>query len=117
MIEAAQLVSIFNGIIRWLRAIGEAQEKRTAASNQALSRIYTAANETKAYIADLRSGESDRKRERQLSSLWGDAGIALMQLDRDLARKCLIKGEYWADPESWSERWLRLDNLRRAERR
>lgn len=45
--------------------------------------------------------------EARLSRLWMRAAVKLRKIDPELARRCELKGEYWAAPEDWSEARLR----------
>src|SRR5262245_48836644 len=61
--------------------------------------ILRAVNETKLYVAAPSRGNArDGAREEKLSRRWTDAAAALHGIDDDLARRCMLKGEYWADP-------------------
>jgi len=75
---------------------------------RAVEGILRAVNETKLYIAALSRGKSrDNAREEELSRRWTEAASALHRIDDDLAQRCRLKGEYWADPDQWSESQLK----------
>ncbi len=70
-----------------------------------LRAIYTAALETRAYLADIRAGgQSDREHEQKLSRLWMEASVQLSHIDFDLADKCMIKASCWSDPKLWNDK-------------
>jgi hypothetical protein len=78
--------------------------------------ILRAVNETKLYVAALsRGNERDGAREEELSRRWTDTAAALHGIDDDLAQRCRMKGEYWADPDRWSEQSLRKAKILLAE--
>jgi hypothetical protein len=60
--------------------------------------------ETRRYIADQGRGSSrDFAQEERLSALWMEASDALWRYDPDLARRCMIKGNGWADEAVWDD--------------
>lgn len=104
MIELTELLVIFNNVINWLKTISTNRERRETNYKATLRALYLAANETKAYLATLKRRKNpDKEKERVLSHLWGEAAIELRTIDRDLANRCFLKSEYWADPTEWSD--------------
>lgn len=100
MIEGiiSSLLSLFKEGGAFAKARGE---KRDAA----LDSIYMACTETKIYVTDQERGAPrDHKREHDLARLWKKAAIHVRHFDRDLAEKCYYKGEYWLNPERWSDK-------------
>jgi hypothetical protein len=64
--------------------------------------IATAADETRAYLSQLRGPEStDQVQERRLSDLWRHAAVELVEFDRELAMRCELKADYWSYPGRW----------------
>jgi len=37
-----------------------------------------------------------------LSELWANVALAPRPFDSDLAERCYIKSNYWANPDNWS---------------
>lgn len=82
---------------------------------RALKALYVALNETVLYFRRLdrphlaRSKKErlefqrDIKTEEALSRLWMDASIELRPINHDLAERCFLKGQYWADRDGWSD--------------
>jgi len=102
MVEAAVLLGIVVALEGLLRTVTDERVREDEHFRRALSRILRALNQTKAYIADQVSGApQDRKREEELSMAWTRASGELWGIDDDLARRCELKGEYWANPASW----------------
>lgn len=75
--------------------------------------LYTAAlAETKAYIADLKSGKpKDTQRQFAIARLWNTASVPLREIDKDLAERCFLKGGYWMEPEAWDEARLEAKGI------
>lgn len=86
--------------------LGKFREHRVHSEEQkdlALSAIISAANETKIYIQRVqRSGKTKRETEEKLSRLWVAASIPIRHFDKDLADRCIMKSDYWLNPENYS---------------
>ena len=107
MIDVGNLIQLFNNVIGWLKSARDEQAQEEEHYRHALLSVYLAANETKAYLAMMKRRKyPDRERERNLSRLWSEAAVELRKVDPDLARRCLLTGDYWADPTAWSEQAL-----------
>jgi pimeloyl-ACP methyl ester carboxylesterase len=60
--------------------------------------------ETRRYIADQKHGSRrDLAKENRLSTLWSEASAVLWRYDPDLASRCMIKGNGWADDAVWDD--------------
>jgi hypothetical protein len=101
IVEAATLISIFSQVREWLGMLNARDVRDKADYKAALKSIYVAAFETKAYLASTDSRKSDT--ELKLSRLWSEAAVELRPINFDLADRCLIKADYWADPSKWSQ--------------
>ena len=67
---------------------------------------------TQAYVAELKRGvHSDRATERELAFAWQQASSAFYGLDGPLAERLQLKGEYWTQPESWTDAQVRDANI------
>lgn len=103
MISLSDLKLIFDGTLSMLKAIKENNNHNNAEYEVALLAIYTATTETKNYISSLGKRKKHAKeKERQLSELWIKAGVKLRNIDNDLAQRCIIKADYWANPDEWT---------------
>ena len=103
MIEAAQLLTIFDHVLRWIGIAKEDARRGEAAYQEALQKIFKAANKTQIYLANRMTQGQNREKEECISWLWTEAGLALRTFNPELASRCLIKGQYWTSPESWTE--------------
>jgi len=107
MIEVGQLINLFGHVIGWLKTARDVKASDKEEYKKALLTLYLAANETRIYIATLkRRKRPDRDREARLSRLWSEAAVELREIDPDLAKRCLLKGEYWADPTRWTDQQI-----------
>ena len=103
MISLSDLKLIFDGTLSMLKAIKENNNHNNEEYEVALLAIYTATTETKNYISSLGKRKKHAKeKERQLSELWIKAGVKLRNIDNDLAQRCIIKADYWANPDEWT---------------
>lgn len=50
--------------------------------------------------------ERDRQKEEELSRLWSKVALTARPFNPDLAGRCQIKGDYWANPERWTDEQL-----------
>lgn len=103
MISLSDLKLIFDGTLSMLKVIKENNNHNNAEYEVALLAIYTATTETKNYISSLGKRKKHAKeKERQLSELWIKSGVKLRNIDNDLAQRCIIKADYWANPDEWT---------------
>ena len=57
------------------------------------------------------NGVKDREQEKTISRLWRESAMALRAVDADLADRCLIKMDYWADPDAWSDEDIKRSKI------
>ena len=114
MFELQTIIGIANALHGWFGTLSGQQRERREDEKAALRSLYAALNETRIYIGKLsrpsvlRIGESQNVKrneeiEARISRLWTEASVSLRDLDHDLAERCMLKGDYWANPEVWSE--------------
>lgn len=103
MLEVITLAQLFDKSLEVIGLVKQGKKERNDKIDQALFALYTALNETTAYLDDLKSGKRrNRRREHKLAYLWHDASVPVRYIDRDLARRCFLKGSLWLKPEVWS---------------
>lgn len=112
MVEPAQLLTIFDHIIRWIGAAKENVRRNDSAYQEALTKIFKAANDTQNYLANRATQGQSREKEEDLSWLWTEAGLALRKFDHDLADRCLLKGHYWTSPDNWTDEQVQSANIK-----
>jgi len=104
VVELNQLISLFNAIVRMLKAAAEHHGRRDAAYKRALLAVYAASGETKSYVTGLKQRKHpDREREAKLVRLWNEAAVELRGIDHELADKCLLHADFLAGATQWSD--------------
>jgi hypothetical protein len=110
--EPTTAFTLFDKTIAVLGLIRENKKQRTEKPDQALTALYTALAETKAYMADLKSGKpEDKQRQFAIARLWNTASVPLREIDKDLAERCFLKGSYWMEPEAWNQAQLEAKRI------
>jgi len=77
-----------------------------------------AATDTRQYMAALKRDKKNQsyESESRIAQLWSKAGIDMLPVNSELATRCLIKADYWADTVGWSDaqkddKMIKLDDL------
>ncbi|MBT8435863.1 MAG: hypothetical protein KJP11_00700 [Gammaproteobacteria bacterium] len=93
---------------QWLTNLNRANSARQRRSVEALRAVVIAARHTQAYLRLLNdTANQDHKREAALSEMWTELGFKLTDLGLSkLAKRCDIKGRYWADPGCYEDEFL-----------
>jgi hypothetical protein len=100
------LLPFFDRLLKVLGVIRDDDRLAETRKDEALSAIYAALNETKSYIERRRiDGSRDRSREFRIARLWHDASIPLRHFDPEFAELCYDKGNYWMQPEVWTDEY------------
>jgi len=105
-------LTIFDQVIRWIGIAKEDARRDEAAYQEALTKIFKAANSTQNYLANRVVQGQNREKEEDLSWLWTEAGLALRKFDHELADRCLIKGQYWTSPDNWTDEQVQSANIK-----
>jgi hypothetical protein len=85
------------------------QEKKKEKSYAAIETIYKAANDTSVFIAQC--SRKTEKPNQELSDIWVKAASKVRDLDSDLYNRLLVKSEYWANPEVWTQQDISQYNI------
>lgn len=103
LFTADQLWEMFKHLRRWLGNLQRARQARKEESINALRKVILAARQTSIYTRQLQAGmKQDFNRETELATLWTELSFLLADLGlTKLAKRCDIKGRYWADPEQF----------------
>lgn len=102
-ITVGDILGLKDAVLKLIEIFFQRKDRLDERHRVAQDKLYLALNETRMYLADFRKGKVDREQEKVISRLWREAAIALRVVDQGLADRCLIKMDYWADPERWSE--------------
>jgi len=97
------ILRIKEAVLKLIEIFFQRRDRLDERHKIAQDKLYLALNETRIYLADFRKGKVDREQEKVISRLWRESAVALRVVDRGLADRCLIKMDYWADQERWSE--------------
>ena len=102
------LWQLFRHLRSWLVNLRRAGADRQRQSIVALRAVIVAARQTQAYVRHLNdTGKQDHAREARLSERWTEIGFKLDDLGlTKLAKRCDIKGRYWADPRRFDADFL-----------
>jgi hypothetical protein len=105
---AVEWLNLVTHLKRWLSNLLRARTKRKAESKEALRSVIRAVRETEIYIRQLKEGgKKSIKAEEKLSLRWTDLSFLLGDLKLEkLAKRCEIKGRYWADPSRYDSDFL-----------
>lgn len=109
--EAVSVVGIAKVIgahlATWLRNLSRAKAARKQESLRALNKVIAALRMTQAYTRGLSQGERNHSTEAEIALRWTELAFELEQLGlMALAKKCDIKGRYWADPTQFEPGFL-----------
>lgn len=93
---------------QWLTNLNRASNERQRQSIEALRAVVVAARHTQAYVRRLNdTARQDHSQEAKLSEMWTELGFRLDDLGlAKLAKRCDIKGRYWADPARFDSEFL-----------
>ena len=119
MFELEAVPQIIESMRQWFTSLRTASrlqdEGQMRRHREALEAILTALNETRIYLGSREqqgaSVERDEAREAELSRLWTRCAIVLQPLNGSLAERCLMKGDYWANPARWTGSDLQRTNI------
>ena len=97
-----------NQASQWLTNLNRASNERQRQSIEALRAVVIAARHTQAYVRLLNDTlNQDHAQEAKLSEMWTELGFKLTDLGLSkLAKRCDIKGRYWADPDCYDIEFL-----------
>jgi len=102
------LWELFRHLGQWLTNLKRAGSERQLQSIASLRAVVIAARHTQTYIRELRdTARQDHREEAKLSAMWTELSFRLRDLKlAKLAKRCDIKGRYWADPAQFDENFL-----------
>jgi hypothetical protein len=103
IIKVEDIVGLKEVVLKLIEIFFQRKDRLDERHTVAQDKLYLALNETRMYLADFRKGKVDREQEKIISRLWRESAVALRVVDQGLADRCLIKMDYWADQELWSE--------------
>jgi hypothetical protein len=107
-LTVTEWINLLSHLKKWLANLRRAKQQRKNESREALRSVITAIRETEVYVRQLReSGKKSLKTERKLSLRWTNLSFRLEDLGLSgLAKRCQIKGKYWADQSRFTRDFL-----------
>lgn len=106
-LPASTAIALGRFLVQWMRGLGRASGERKTECLAAIDAVIVATRRTQAYSRTRDDGGLDPKTEESLAILWTKLGLKLEKLKvKKLAKRCDIKGKYWADPKQFSSEWL-----------
>lgn len=108
VITDISLWELIKHLKQWLTNLNRASNARQRRSIEALRAVVVAARHTQAYVRRLNdTANQDHKQEAKLSEMWTELSFKLIDLGLSkLAKRCDIKGRYWADPRRFDNEFL-----------
>ncbi len=112
MFDLGIISSISKAANGWFESLGKRRNRLNEQEIEAIKAFYEAVNETRIYVNKLNKPDSsknndifqgDKVEEEKLSKLWTTASYKIHNFSKDLAKRCLIKGDYWTNPDDWSD--------------
>jgi hypothetical protein len=102
------LWELFRHLGRWLSNLKRAGSERQLQSIASLRAVVIAARHTQTYVRKLRdTAKQDHREEAKLSAMWTELSFRLSDLELTrLAKRCDIRGRYWADPAQFDGDFL-----------
>lgn len=116
------LSEIIGGLFEIVPNLLALPKERRELRDNALRGILVALDETYLYYRDIERGKGkDEDREALLARYWSAAAIPMRHIDRELARRCDEKAEYWLSPDRYDSNAVRelgigLESVRNAYR-
>lgn len=100
LITDISLWELVKHLKQWLVNLRNAGQARKTESIDALRAVIVAARQTSAYVRRLNElGQQDHAEEANLTAMWTELSFKLADLKLSkLAKRCDIKGRYWANP-------------------
>ena len=107
-LTAGEWLSLITHAKKWVSNLRRAGRQRKLESRAALRDVIVAVRKTTIYTRSLKEGGAKSlEQERELSLLWTELSFKLEDLGiGKLAKRCRIKGMYWADPASMDSEFL-----------
>ena len=113
VISDISLWPLFRHLGSWLDNLSRARQQRKRESIEALRAVVLAARHTQAYLRQLEeTGQQNHATEANLAGLWTELGFRLIDLGlTKLAKRCDIRGRYWADPNILDAEFLQRADI------
>lgn len=112
VIPAQTLGTLANYLIQWLQGLLRASKQRKIDCLTAIDGVISGIRQTQAYCRARDEGKANPQTEANLAAMWTQLGFELDALGiKRLAKRCDVKGRYWASPKQFSEEWWDLADI------
>ncbi len=100
-------------LIVWMvERLHEWNKNKSELRLKAIKGLTTAISPTVVYTEKLKRGEpNDTDQEEHLYSLWYQASSEVIEYDRELAKRCLEKSEYWLNSKFYNPQKVKELNI------
>lgn len=123
ILPASSALALLKYLLQWLRSLSRASDDRKAACLHAIESVITGVRKTERYCRERDQGKINADTEADLAAMWTELGFQLEALGvKKLAKRCNVKGQYWASPQKFSDEWweqadIGLDSVDKLARR
>ena len=112
LITASTVKAVGTHVAKWLNNLWRAGQQRQLQSLGAIAKVIPALRKTEAYCRGLAKGDVNHSTEAELAFHWSALAAELEMLElKALAKKCDMKGRYWANPDQFSPEFLQQADI------
>ncbi len=112
MPDPATVLAVANRVLGAIGLVSKGRQQRASERRETINALYTALNETRLYNNERMDGlKRNRKRESAIAALWSQAAIVVEPFDKELARVCHNKCDYWCDDELWDDKRIKSNGI------
>lgn len=97
----SSLMTLIGPVRNWLEFLRDGKVQNSKKMHEAIDALHTALCETQIYVSEMNNGNFNREKQHELARYWHKASSALYGINDDLADRCMLKGEYWTNPDAW----------------
>lgn len=85
------------------KVLEEGKANKERLNNQKQEFLKASSKAVRQTLFYIRENKRDTKTEAELSDLWAEVALVTQPFDPNLAERCYLKGNYWANPDIWSD--------------
>jgi hypothetical protein len=85
------------------KVLEEGKTSKENLNNQQREFLKVASKAVRRTLSYIGENKKNIKTQKELSDLWAAVALAARPFDSDLAERCYQKGNYWANPDNWSD--------------
>jgi len=99
----SSLMTLIGPVRNWLEFLRAGKTQDLQRRKEAIDALHNALCETQIYVSELRSGNGNKNTQHELARHWHKASAALDGIDDELSHLCMLKGQYWTEPNVWDD--------------